>query len=265
MTTPNVTAGSFKKWFFEGKVKEFEGPHEAEGSHHQHSWWQVMCLTGVDYFSTLGYQPGIAFLAAGALSPVATLILVLLTLVRRAPDLQPRGARESAWRRLDLDAREPAAALARQNVRAGPARLRDDGFHYHHDLVGRRRHRPHHRKPPGAARVGTPPCNGDAGAAGGSGRALPQGVQRGHRIGRGPRRRLPGAQCGRRDCRDLRSGRPRRKNSGVARRALCNAECERQPAADGRCGAALVPQACAGSVRLRDRRGRNAVGEGGAG
>ncbi|KQQ07605.1 amino acid transporter [Rathayibacter sp. Leaf296] len=93
---PPVKRRALRAWMLTGLSEEsgaHQGPH-ATTVEKTHSWWRVMCLTGVDYFSTLGYQPAIAAVAAGLLSPLATIVLVLLTLFGALP-VYRRVARES--------------------------------------------------------------------------------------------------------------------------------------------------------------------------
>ncbi|WP_230196491.1 amino acid transporter [Streptomyces sp. NBC_00080] len=103
-TTEHPPPGRLRAWMLEGLSDMGKGhapptapDTEAAPEHKGQRWYRVMCLTGVDYFSTLGYQPGIAALAAGLLSPVATIVLVVVTLAgalpvyRRVAEESPHG------------------------------------------------------------------------------------------------------------------------------------------------------------------------------
>src|SRR6201989_1212133 len=49
------------------------------------AWWWVLCVIGLDYLSTLAYQPSIAFGAAGRLAPLVTVLGACVTLFLALP------------------------------------------------------------------------------------------------------------------------------------------------------------------------------------
>ncbi len=83
LPTPETSPprAGLEDWLFRG------GPLDELHEHEKATqpWYLVLWLSGVDYFSTLAYQPGIALIAAGALAPTATLVLVLVTLAGALP------------------------------------------------------------------------------------------------------------------------------------------------------------------------------------
>src|SRR5436190_2562392 len=62
-------------------TRESQRPRTTVANH----WLLVLCLVGLDYFSTLAYLPSLAVAAAGNLAPLAALAVVLVTVCLALP------------------------------------------------------------------------------------------------------------------------------------------------------------------------------------
>ncbi|WP_415854923.1 amino acid transporter [Sinomonas sp. G460-2] len=106
LSQPRVTSGSFRSWLLHDLHQTqalHQGPHAVpRPNERKHSWWQVMCLTGVDLFSSLGYAPAIAAVAAGVLSPLATILLVIVMLCGALP----------VYRRVSVESHSGSGSIA---------------------------------------------------------------------------------------------------------------------------------------------------------
>lgn len=76
--SPSRSSSSLIQW-----LKQTDSGGQEHGA--TAPWQATLWLTGVDYFSSLGYAPGLAVLAAGYVAPLATVLLVLVTFLAALP------------------------------------------------------------------------------------------------------------------------------------------------------------------------------------